>query len=713
MNGISLHLAPNTPWLLWIALALAGVALAVWAYRFDVPPLSALAKRLLPALRGLALGALVLLLAQPVLERALPSSGQRVVVLLDRSRSMEFPETPGGEPRRLAAERVVRALTGALRGRAHVETRAFAGALAPDTAIAGGREATALGDALAALAAAPGDRRPDGVIVVSDGAVNAGDDPAAAAAALGVPVHALTVGRPIGRDRAVSELELPATARVGEPTTVRVHVRSGEERGAPVPVRLLEDGRELARATIVAPGPGAEAIAELRVVPSRPGLALWTARVDALAGDPSPDDDARLGAVEVAPGKLGVLVLSSGLTWDLTFFRRALLGDSTMKLDTRVRERAGWRGLESRAAGAPRASDLRGTAVVVLDGLAAADAGAEFEQALAAFVRAGGGLLVFGGSGPGRLAAHARGPLAVELRVTVRGELPGEVPPEPQAAATEVLAWDDDPARGAQAWRAAAPLADVLDLAPGGGDRVMIAGARGGTPLLFSRRAGRGPVLLVNGTGTWRWSMSATDPMQTDRGRLLWRRLVRWLSEPVQGEPLRVRPERWVVSAGEPVRLLATLQDDAFRPVAGAVVRGEATDATGRRATLAFAPREGGSYVAALDTLPPGRWRVSVSATRAGRDLGRAATEFAVDRWSLEALRADPDSATLAAVTRASGGSLAPSGDAGAWARALDARTLVRRRTASNRLWESPWFFAAVVAALGVEWAWRRRRGLP
>jgi hypothetical protein len=36
----------------------------------------------------------------------------------------------------------------------------------------------------------------------------------------------------------------------------------------------------------------------------------------------------------------------------------------------------------------------------------------------------------------------------------------------------------------------------------------------------------------------------------------------------VQGEPLRVKPERWLSAGGEPVRLFATLQDAAFRPVA-------------------------------------------------------------------------------------------------------------------------------------------------
>jgi hypothetical protein len=84
-----------------------------------------------------------------------------------------------------------------------------------------------------------------------------------------------------------------------------------------------------------------------------------------------------------------------------------------------------------------------------------------------------------------------------------------------------------------------------------------------------------------------------------------------------------------------------------------------------------------------------------------------------VDRWSLEALRAEPDSATLAAVARESGGRVGGAANAGEWARSLGTRELARRRATTTRLWESPWLFALLVGALGTEWALRRRRGLP
>ena len=81
MDRLSLHLAPNAPWF-WLALAsIAFVTLAVWAYAFRLPPLTMFSRRALAALRAVSLALLIWLLALPVIDRALPSPGAKVVVL--------------------------------------------------------------------------------------------------------------------------------------------------------------------------------------------------------------------------------------------------------------------------------------------------------------------------------------------------------------------------------------------------------------------------------------------------------------------------------------------------------------------------------------------------------------------------------------------------------------------------------------------------------
>ncbi|MGH7731782.1 MAG: hypothetical protein ACRENJ_11105, partial [Candidatus Eiseniibacteriota bacterium] len=415
MTDFSLHLAPNasTPWLVLGSLIL--IALSLWSYGFAVPPLPARARRLMPGLRAIALLALVWLLAQPVLDRARAGRSARIVVLLDRSRSMDLPAGSGAVTRAGEADRAVEVITGAWRARARVRVVPFAARLGGDSAAALSRGATALGDALEALPFTPEGQELDGVVIVSDGVVNAGADPVAAARALGVPVHTVTAGRQGGVDRVVSEVEASTTARVGETTPVRVRVASSEAPGVAFGVTLREGARELARATAVSPGLGAEATVEFRVTPTRPGLAVWTARVDSLVGEATHANDARQVAVEVSPGRLGVVVVSSGLNWDVAFLRRALLADPGVRLLSLAPGAGGWRELESgRVRGPLGSEDLRGNAAVVLDALGPADLGPAVDQALEAFVSAGGGLLALGGGAPG-LARFRGGRLGARL----------------------------------------------------------------------------------------------------------------------------------------------------------------------------------------------------------------------------------------------------------------------------------------------------------
>ncbi len=721
MNHFPLHLAPNAPWVLLLGASVALGALSVWAYGFAAPPLRPGTRRALVALRFTAAVLLLWLLAQPVLERT-RGADARIAVLIDRSASMGLPVRPGGETRAAAAARVLESLRRSMRGRAAIDVLPFAATLGTDTtAVHVPAGATALGDALDQLGRSVLGQRATAAVVVSDGVVNAGADPVGAAEALGLPVHAVVVGEGGGVDRAIAGLEAPPDARAGQREPVRVRISSSEPRGAAIPVRLFEGAHEMARGTALAPGAGAEATLELSATPNQPGLAVWTARVDTLRGEITTVNNARSVALEVAPGRIGVRILSAGLNWDLTFVRRALMGDSSLDVSAWTLEQGRWhvlggRSAPGRAGRAPVPSDLRGQAVVVLDGLASADLGAPLDRALAEFTRAGGGLLVLGGPPPG-LPRYRGGALGAVLGVRLApSPSPRTSAPAPTAEATDLAAWDDDPTRGQQAWRDAAPLRDVAPLAPAAGDRVLIASSGGGPPLLVGRRIGRGQALLVNGSGVWRWSLSPTDDLAGERGRRLWRRLARWLAEPVQGEPLRVRPEHWITSSGESVRLFATLQDSAFRPLAGARIEGEVTLPVGASRAIKFDPQEAGSYTTALDGLAPGRYRVTVHARVEGahaRDAGSASSEFVVDRWSLEEAKGEPDSATLRAVAGASGGTFLGAAEVERSAGRLPIGALTRGRMETVRLWESPWVFAFVVGALAVEWGWRRRRGLP
>ena len=164
------------------------------------------------------------------------------------------------------------------------------------------------------------------MVVVSDGAVNQGADPVAAARTLGVPVHAVLVGSSRLEDRAIAGIETSTGA--GSAGRRRC---AFESRRPSRPATGSPCGCATARASWAARrwcrrAPARRPWPSSRVTPLKAGLAVWTAETDSLRGELTGVNNARQVAVEVAPGRLGVVIVSGGLNWDLGFLRRALVG---------------------------------------------------------------------------------------------------------------------------------------------------------------------------------------------------------------------------------------------------------------------------------------------------------------------------------------------------------------------------------------------------
>ncbi len=187
---MNFSLAPGS--LVWLVPALAAaVALAVWAYRFALPPLGPGTRRSLTVLRALGLVLLAALLARPLLSLAGRGGPAVVVVLEDRSLSMTLPSGEPGRTRAQVAERAAAELRRRLVGRFKVQRWQFAASAAPAAGDSAGqldRASTALGDAIAAAGELPSLAA---VVVVTDGVANRGRDPVQAARELGRTVSAV------------------------------------------------------------------------------------------------------------------------------------------------------------------------------------------------------------------------------------------------------------------------------------------------------------------------------------------------------------------------------------------------------------------------------------------------------------------------------------------------------------------------------------------
>ncbi|MFM8379804.1 MAG: hypothetical protein ACKOB1_10830, partial [Planctomycetia bacterium] len=392
---------------LLVAALAAIVAFVLWVYRRDAAELPRGSGALLAFLRLGALAALVAAYLDfertAEHEVLFPS---RVALLVDTSASMTIDDiqAPPGDAQATAGvgggsqspvadgSRAGRALAAldaggllAALGTTHdVSLWRFDADAEPLTLLPGGSTARMRADAPAAAPAdAPGDAPPDspvaeppadwrsrlaprgfetrlgeaiahvvdqeppgvlaGVIVISDGANNAGIDPTAAAASLArvrVPVHTIGIGSgTLPPNVRVADLLAPARVFPGDRFSVTGYLQPQGFAGRTVRVELAEaaaagPGRVIDAADVVLGQDGELATARFDV----PGLETagrreLVLRVAAPPGDRAPADDTQVVEVEVVDRVTQVLLMAGGPSREYQFMRNILDRDKSFAVD--------------------------------------------------------------------------------------------------------------------------------------------------------------------------------------------------------------------------------------------------------------------------------------------------------------------------------------------------------------------------------------------
>jgi hypothetical protein len=718
--------------LLWtMPLLLAAVALALWAYRFVLPPLAPHTRRLLFLLRALALAALILLLARPIFSSPEAGGGREVVVLEDRSLSMDLPSSEAKRTRadiaHHAADDVARRLAGRYRVRRYVFA-SEARSAESDSAGRLDRASTALGDAVASLSGREGLA---GVVVVSDGAANRGRDPVQSARELGRPVSTVAVEGSRGWNASLEEVMVNPTARSGQPTPIAVRLRNEGSGARRAHVTVSEGNETLAQRDVTLPPSGEETVEEMTIVPRRAGLAFYRVQLDAGPGETMDADNRRAAVQTVTPDRQRVLALVPGPNWDWTWLKRAVDGDSSWAAEHAQIRPGGWAAMPSIPPkyAPPAGAALTRYAVVVVQGISAADANGPLGTRLAEYLRNGGGLVLWGGDGAGGapLAALRGSALVRETGLDVGSSASDFSVDPPSGTLPDLIHVEEDADLVRRFFAGAPPLTGVSPINPRPGDQVVLTAANGRVPILMLRRVGRGHLLVINGSGLWRWGFSAADQAAAPRFERLWGNALRLLSEPTQSEPLRVAADRPLVSRGEPIEVSASLQDARFQPVDGASVTASLereSDLPGAKAGGAAPLRAlpgpvrllgqgGGTYAGRWESLPPGRYRLRATSTSAGGGRAAATSEFVVDEWSPEFLASESDTRTLERMAQVSGGVSGTPDKLGNLAGKISSSAASSGKMHEHRLWEGPLIYVLSVCLLSGEWFLRRSRGLP
>lgn len=711
----------------FLVLFAAAVAGAVLIYRAAPSSVGRRLRALLVGLRVAVLVVIFFMLLEPVVRLARTVTERPVVVvLLDASRSMAIPDGTGGARRGDEAVGLLNEMVVPRVARdAEVDAYVFSSSIEPLTTergviaaapvLEGG--ATDLGGALSAIKSLFSERNLSAVVVATDGAVNRGCDPRAAGLALGVPVYTLGVG---SADDAVDvSVREPLTNRIsyaGEALPIETRISWSGLAGGHATVELREGEALVETASVDLENSSGEALVSFRAVPSTPGVHRYTILVPPVPGEVSVANNTRVVSTHTLEGRIGILLVGARPSHDYAFANRALASDPNVDLQS-VAVRGG--SSEPGAPGLPLSEkDLLERDVVMMIGADWADPPISADW-LVRFVRErGGGLLLMGlppSEGPvGGLEDVAPVILAPVSAPALR-ETRVRLTPEGEAAATTRVTRDRF--ENASIWASLPPIwtattpwwtarPDAAVLVTGGSaepERV---------PLYIGSRHGTGNVLALLADGIWRWKMAGPDDVDV-HGRIL-AAAARWLTSGADLERVVVTTDKDVYAAGEEIRFSAQVYRSDYRVARDASVSVSVSRGTGAVPLEAVdLVREGDFHRGTLGPLAPGSYTFLGVGRTGPEEVGEASGEFVVEEFSLEDAEVRRRPAVLRRLASETGGLyVSPE----TLDELPDSASLERRSVSVVReleLWNSPWPFVGLVGLLSLEWALRRRKGLP
>jgi len=741
-----LALAPGLPVPLLIGAVIVALGILAFALRGIRTTAPGRDRLVLGAIRLVAILLLAGCLMRPVLLLSSSVPQRNILgVLLDDSRSMRLSDV-NGAPRLDAVKTAFgdsAALVRRLGDRFVLRFFRFgadAGAVTGAGALKGNGTRTDLAGALQAaqdeLAGAP----LAGLILVTDGADNAGADltaPLLSLRARKVPVYSVGVGQErFAKDAGIERVALPASALAGAGVMSEVAVRVRGLAGQQLDLVAEDDGRVIAERSVSL---GKEDIARvrLRLPQLDAGSHPITFKIRPIPGEVVTENNEYKSVLRIRPGPEKILYVEGEPRPELAFIRRAVAGDSALQLVAMLRSakgkylRLGVDDSLELASGFPtRREDLFRYRAVVLGSIEASFFTGDQLRMLADFVsRRGGGLVALGGRSALAEGGYADTPLDEILPVSLRrpvndetdpvaSELAphltsaGKVHPILQLGATEEAAsrWDSMPAL-----TSVNPVGTVKP-----GATVLLegrptSGAGSSQPLLVVQRFGRGTVALLDVQDTWLWRMDARIPVEDRTHSTFWRQLLRWSLDGVP-ERLEVAASPIRVGPGEPTTLRARLVDQSYLDANDGSVLARVIAPAGDtiEVPLTWTMRGDGIYEGRYVATQPGVYRVEAEARRTDEPaLTRAdPSALLVDDFGADVEQPELRAQLLERIAGETGGRYYPLAQADRLADDVgytESGVTVRE---SRDLWDMPIVFLLLVGLLGTEWAYRRRRGL-
>jgi uncharacterized membrane protein len=581
-----------------------------------------------------------------------------------------------------------------------------------------------------------------GLVLVSDGADNSYSglsETLLSLKARNLPVYTLGLGKEqFTRDIELTRVDAPRSVLKGSSLVVDVVVSQRGFSGTPVRLDIEDSGRIVNSREVELPEEGEAGTIRVAFTASEAGPRLFRFKIASQPGEMVTQNNQREVLIHVDDRREKILYFEGEPRFELKFIRRAVADDQNLQVVCLQRTaenkflRLDVDDAEELSTGFPKTREelfkYRG---LILGSVEASYFTHDQLRMIADFVsQRGGGLLTLGGRLAFSMGGYAGTPVAEVLPVVFEenrgsGSDTGDpyfakvqVKLTPVGRTHPVTQFDDDMEANALRWEELPPLSVLNPMGRVKPGATTLLTGEGEEPaeeqiVLAFQRYGRGRALAFTVHDSWQWQMHADIPLEDMTHEMLWRKLLRWLVSYVP-DRVSVTTARDRFAPHEPVNLTAEVEDDRYLKVNNARVIAEVKSPSGERIDLPmeWTVDKDGEYRASFVVEEEGLYEIGVQAEREGSMLGHATTFLEAADLADEYFNAEMRSELLRRIGRETGGRYYTPETADRMAEDMSytegGTTVLERKD----LWDMPAVFVLLVGLVGIEWGYRKARGL-
>lgn len=731
------HFVLLAPWPVWLLAAaiLAAAAILFWHVRRNHGMLTGARPLAVWILETALVSLLLFLLWHPALSVATLRPQQNVVaVLVDASRSMGIPE--GSSTRLAQAEQVLDG--GVLKALGErFQVRLYQFGKEPERVqktgqIGATQPASRIGDSLKQVLAESSSLPLGAVVLMSDGADNAGGvdlETIAAVRRQRIPVHTVGFGRERpGRDVEITDAIMPNRALPESRLSAQVTLQSYGLSGDKVKVNIRDGAKVLVSREVTLKADGAIQTEALAFNCGGAGSKTLTVAVDTLPGEENAENNRVTRLLDVETRKPRILYIEGEPRWEYKFIRRAFDDYPNIEIASMLRTtqnkiyRQGISNPKELEDGFPsKAEELFAYQGIVIGSVEATYFTPGQQQLIRDFVdRRGGGVLFLGGRATLSEGGYPHSPLADLLPVEVpdakglwhRDQVAQEL--TGAGADSVITRLDENPERNSERWKKMPKLANYNEVGAAKPGAVVLMevnpGSRKRSPLLVTENFGRGRSAVFATAGSWRWRMwqDHADRTQTT----FWQQLLRYLVTETPGQVISSTP-RAVLADETRVPLRVEVRDKEFKPVSNAKVLVRIMGPEGAAALeLAPQPLEEGVYSGEWTAEKPGSYVAEIVAGRGQEELGRDVLTFRREDGVAENFHTSQNRELLEKLSSETGGRYYKPGDTANLPEEITYSEAGITTRETRDLWDLPVIFLLALGLRASEWLLRRKWGV-